>query len=32
MIAEDVAKHIPELVNYNSFGQVEGLKYEKRLF
>lgn len=29
MIAEDVAKYIPELVLYNSFGQVQGLKYDR---
>jgi hypothetical protein len=29
MVAEDVAKYIPELVIYNDFGQPEGLKYEK---
>ncbi len=29
MIAEEVKKHIPELVTYNSFGQVQGLKYDR---
>lgn len=29
MIAEEVKKHIPELVRYNSFGQVQGLKYDR---
>ncbi len=29
MIAEEVAKYIPDLVNYNIFGQPEGLRYDR---
>lgn len=29
MIAEDVLNYIPELVLYNSFGQVQGLRYDR---
>ncbi len=29
MIAEEVAKYLPELVNFNVFGQPESLKYDR---